>query len=124
MINTNSNLPNMSNTIKGWFLNISFEYVERYQEGADWVEGTPQIINTKGVVRPPSDENLKIYPEGAWSWQWLQIHCLPNADMATNNYVIYDDVKYKIMQKKDYRKYGYIRYTLLEAYKADELSNE
>ena len=44
--------------------------------------------------------------------------------MATNNYVIYDNVKYKIMQKKDYRKYGYIRYTLLEAYKADELSNE
>mgnify|MGYP003231708074 CR=1 FL=1 len=119
MINTNSNLPNMSNTIKGWFLNISFEYVERYQQGADWIEGTPQIVNTKGVVRPPSDEDLKIYPEGAWSWQ-----CLPNADMATNNYVIYDDVKYKIMQKKDYRKYGYIRYTLLEAYKADELSNE
>lgn len=61
MINTNSNLPNMSNTIKGWFLNISFEYVERYQQGADWIEGTPQIVNTKGVVRPPSDEDLKIY---------------------------------------------------------------
>lgn len=119
--NLNSNLPNMANTIKSWFLNISFEYVERVLVGADWVEKDPQIINTKGVVRPPSEEDLKILPAGTWSWRWLQIHCLPDVEIATNQYVNYDGVKYTVMAKKDYSKYGYVRYTLLESYKADTL---
>lgn len=119
--NQNSNLPNMSETIKSWFLNITFEYVTRTisEDSADAVQETSQTINTMGVVRPPSTQELKLMPEGAWSWEWLQIHCLPDVNLETNQYVIYDDKKYKVMEKKDYTKYGYIRYTLLEAYTAE-----
>ena len=119
MMNVNAKLPNMSATIKSWFLNITFEYVERKLVGADWVETDPVTINTRGVVRPPSDKDLKILPEGSWAWEWLQIHCLPDVKLQTNQYVIYDGKKYKVMAKKDWSKYGYIRYTLLEAYTAD-----
>lgn len=119
--NQNSNLPNMSETIKSWFLNISFQYVTRSlsEDSADLTTETSQTINTLGVVRPPSEQELKLMPEGAWSWEWLQIHCLPDVIMETNQYVIYDGKKYKVMDKKDYSKYGYVRYTLLEAYQAD-----
>lgn len=118
MININSNLPNMSDVIIPWFLNISFEYVERVQQGADWVETDPITINTKGVVQPPSPKDLKILPEGSWAWEWLTIHCLPDVKIETNQYVIYDDKKYKVMSKKDWSKYGFIKYTLLEAFTA------
>lgn len=119
--NQNSNLPNMSETIKSWFLHITFEYVTRTisEDSADVVQETSQTINTLGVVRPPSAQELKLMPEGAWSWEWLQIHCLPDVILETNQYVIYDEKKYKVMDKKDYTKYGYIRYTLLEAYTAE-----
>lgn len=120
--NTNSALPNMSETIKSWFLDISFEYVTRTMQGAEWVTSEPITINTRGVVRPPSDKDLKILPEGTWAWEWLQIHCLADVFLDTNQFVKYDDKLYKVMAKKDYSKYGYIRYTLLEAFRAEELS--
>lgn len=118
--NTNSALPNMSNTIMSWFLNISFEVVTRTLDGADWVETVTQTINTKGVVQPPRDEDLKIFPEGTWSWQWLMVHCLPEVELSTNQYIKYDGITYKVMGKKDWRKYGYVRYMLAEAFQADE----
>lgn len=123
LLNTNSNLPNMSNTIKSWFLDISFEIIERTLQGADWVESEPITIKTKGVVRPPSDKDLKILPEGAWAWEWMQIHCLPDVKLNTNQYVKYDGTLYKVMSKKDFSKYGYIRYTILESFQAENLNN-
>lgn len=119
--NINSNLPNMSGTIQGWFLDITFKYVTRVldDDSADFTEETEQIIHTKGVVRPPSAKDLKLMPEGAWAWEWLQIHCLPDVELETNQFVIYDGKRYKVMDKKDYSKYGYVRYTLLEAYTAE-----
>lgn len=120
MININADLPNMSDVIVPWFLNISFEYVERVQQGADWIETDPITINTKGVVQPPSPKDLKILPEGSWAWEWLTIHCLPDVIIEPNQYVIYDDKKYKVMSKKDWSKYGYIKYTLLEAFRAEQ----
>ena len=119
--NSNSALPNMSNTITGWFLNITFDVVERVLDGADWVENTVQTINTKGVVQPPRDKDLQIYPEGTWAWEWLLIHCLPDVKLNTNQYIKYDGTTYKVMAKKDWSKYGYVRYTILQAFQAESL---
>ena len=119
--NSNSNLPNMSGTIQGWFLDITFKYVTRVidEDSADFAEETEKLIKTKGVVRPPSSKDLKLMPEGAWAWKWLQIHCLPDVKLDTNQFVIYDGKRYKVMAKNNYSKYGYVRYTLLEAFTAE-----
>lgn len=119
--NTNSALPNMANTITSWFLNITFDVIERTLDGADWVETVTQTINTKGVVQPPRDEDLKIMPEGSWAWQWLMIHCLPEVQLTPNQYIKYDGVVYKVMHKKNWQKYGYVRYMVVEAFQADNL---
>ena len=119
--NTNSALPNMANTIRSWFLNITFETVERTLDGADWVETVTGTINTQGVVQPPRDKDLKILPQGTWAWTWLMIHCLPNVRLETNQYIKYDGVVYKVMGKRDWSKYGYVRYMVLEAFQADSL---
>lgn len=119
MFNVNPRLPNMSRTIQPWFLDISLEVVERTMVGADWVESEPEIINTKGVVQPPSPRDLKLLPEGAWAWDWLTVHCLPDVNINTNQFIKYDGKTYKVMSKKDWSKYGYIKYTLLEAFTAE-----
>ena len=118
--NVNSTLPNMANTIIGWFLNITFDVVERTLDGADWTETTVATINTRGVVQPTRDIDLKIFPEGTWAWEWLTIHCLPEVQLNTNQYIRYDGKLYKVMNKKNWEKYGYVRYMVLEAFKADE----
>lgn len=121
MMNVNPQLPNMSETIKSWFLNLTFEIVERVQEGADykidWT--TKQEISVRGVVQPPSDRDLKILPEGSWAWEWLMLHCLPDTQIDVNQFVRYDGNVYKVMKKKDWSKYGYVRYYLLEAFRAE-----
>lgn len=123
MFNTNPSLPNMSQTIQSWFLNLTFEIVERVQIGADFKVdwNTKQTINVKGVVQPPSDKDLKILPEGSWAWEWLMLHCLPNAQIEVNQFVRYDGTVYKVMKKKDWSKYGYVRYYLLEAFQAQNM---
>lgn len=119
-MNINPSLPNMSETIKSWFLNITFEVIEReIGEGVDPVITVKEIINTRGVVRPPSDKDLKILPEGTWAWEWLQVHCLPDVQLNTNQFIRYDGKDYKVMAKKDWSKYGYMRYTILEAFRAE-----
>lgn len=120
-----SGLPNMSQTIQSWFQDITFNVVTRGLtndgDGVDWVPESVQTIKTQGVVRPPSDKDLKILPEGTWAWEWLQIHCLPDVKLETNQYVEYENKRYKVMAKKDWSKYGYVRYTLLEAFQAEQL---
>lgn len=111
----------MSSTITKWFLNITFQEVIRTLNGADWEESLGQIYNTRGVVQPATKEILKLLPIGAYSWRVLLLHCLPNVQLTTNQYIIYDNVKYKVMQKADYSKYGYCSYVLTEAYQADNL---
>ena len=119
--NTNSQLPNMSETITSWFLNISFYTVKRELVGADWKEVPDKELKTKGVVQPPSNEDLKIMPEGSWSWKWQWVHCLPDLQLETNQFVIYDGIKYKVMGKRDWSKYGYVEYHLLEAFQAERI---
>lgn len=111
----------MATTITKWFLNITFQEVIRTLDGADWKETEGQIYNTRGVVQPPRDEDLKIYPMGCWSWHWLMLHTLPDVQLTTNQYIKYNGVTYKVMSKKDWGKYGYCRYMLLEAFEADKL---
>lgn len=124
MMNYNAQLPNMSETIKSWFLNLTFEIVERTMAGADYLVDweTKQTISVKGVVQPPSDRDLKILPEGSWAWEWLMLHCLPNTQIEVNQFVRYDNTVYKVMKKKDWSKYGYVRYYLLEAFRAEGMN--
>lgn len=124
--NTNTGLPNMSDVLPDWFLNISFEIVERYlpSDSVDWKFRPIQTVNTQGVVQPPSAKDLKIMPEGAWVWEWLTVHCLPNVQFKVNKFVKYDNKIYKIMSKKDWSKYGYVKYWLLEAFQAEQVNEQ
>lgn len=127
-LSNTTGLPNMVQTIQGWFQPVEFEVITRSLadggDGVDWVSETVTLIKTQGVVRPPSDKDLKILPEGTWAWEWLQIHCLPNVELNTNQFVIYKEKRYKVMAKKDWTEYGYIRYTLLEAFQAEQLEGD
>lgn len=119
LTNTNAALPNMSATITGWFLDVVFYTVKRVMEGAEWVEVQGEELKTKGVVQPPRDKDLKILPEGTWGFEWLMVHCLPSLALEINQFIYYDNKKYKVMAKKDWSKYGYVRYMLLEAFQSE-----
>lgn len=111
----NSNLPNMSNTIIGWFLPITIGIVSREIVDFEEVE-TVTYIKTEGVVQQFKTENLEISKDGDRSWDWLQIHCLPNLQLENDNIILYKGIKYKVMNHNNYSDYGYMEYIVCETF--------
>lgn len=114
-IGSKSRLPNMSQTIMGWFLPIEFGIVTRQIVDYEPVD-TITRIKTQGVVQPPKPEDIELQVEGVRNWEWQEIHCLPNLQVDVNQFIFYLDKKYKVMKKENFSQYGYMRYLVCEAY--------
>ena len=112
---TGGGLPNMSQTIIGWFQDITFGVVTRTQQDFETVE-TIQQVKTRGVVQPYKPEPLEIQLAGTRSWNWQMIHCLPELTLENNQFIYYQGVKYKVMQVLKYDEYGYRQYNICETY--------
>lgn len=110
-----SNLPNMSQTIISWFQPITFVKLARTVVDYEQVI-TETNINTKGVVQPYKPEPLEIQQYGTQSWIWQDMHCLPDVTLNTDEIIIYQNVRYKVLYKKDYTEYGYVEYMLCETF--------
>lgn len=122
IINANSlklgasgHLPNMSQTIIGWFQPITFGVVTRTVSDYEGVETVTQV-QTEGVVQPYKPEPLEIELAGSRSWNWQMIHCLPNLTLENNQFIYYKGTKYKVMQVQKYDEYGYRQYNICETY--------
>lgn len=74
------------------------------------VEDTLTTENFKGVVQPLSPEEIKLKPEGQWSWSWYAIHTPVGISLETNDILVYNDHEFKVMAVKDYSDYGYLEY--------------
>ena len=112
---SNSNLPNMSETIKDWFQPIVFGLVSTEIVNYRAVNAI-SYINTLGVVQPAGNEEIELQDEGVRNWEWLEVHCLPNIQVKINEYIYYKNRKYKVKKRQDFEKYGYMRYVIMEAY--------
>lgn len=114
-INSGGNLPNMSQTIVGWFQDLTFGVVT-----STVVDYERQVVinyvNTKGVVQPYKPEPLEIQEAGVRSWSWLMIHCLPDLQLFNNDYITYEGLRYKVLMRSDYSKYGYMEYIVCESF--------
>lgn len=114
-ITASSNLPNMSQTIVGWFqpitIGIVSETIEDYQRFV-----SIKYINTQGVVQPYKPEPLEIEKAGVNSWEWQMIHCLPDLILRDDDIIVYHNKRYKVLFKKDYSEYGYVDYTVCETF--------
>lgn len=116
---SNGNLPNMSETIVGWFLPIRIGIVTREVVDFEQVE-TIKWVDTQGVVQQYHTENLVINKDGDRSWDWIQIHCLPDLQLENDNIILFKGIKYKIMNNNNYSDYGYMEYICCETFVGGE----
>lgn len=121
-----SGMPQMDTTLYGWEVPLTLEKV--YQ---NVIEGdlsyTTQKIKFKGVWQPLKNEVLQLKPEGQRAWSWIWIHAVAGTlNLETADKVIFNNKRYKVMEKKDYSLNGFIEYQLVRDYKGDseELNNE
>lgn len=111
-----SGLPQMSNTLTGWEVPLTLTKITQKIVDGDRVTEEQQI-NFQGVFQPLRDEQLQFKPEGERSWPWYWIHCKAGTlNLQTQDKIIFENIKYKVMAVKNYSLYGYIEYEIVRDY--------
>lgn len=115
-INAAFAFPNMSTTLNGWEIPLTLvKIVQNVIEGDLVTE--EQKISFLGVWQPLKDERLEAKPEGQRSWEWIWIHAKATTlNLDTADKVIFNDKRYKVMEKKDYTLNGFVEYQLVRDY--------
>ena len=109
-------MPNMRNTLNGWEVPLSLIRVKQKVVDGDAVK-TEEFIRFMGVWQPLRDEELQFKPEGQRSWEWIWIHAKSGTlNLQTQDKVIFNNKRYKIMNVKDYSLNGFIEYHLVRDY--------
>ncbi len=123
-INAALAFPNMATTLYGWEVPLTLEKIIQ-----DVVEGdlvtTTQQINFKGVWQPLKDEALQFKEPAQRSWEWIWIHAVSGTlNLETADKVIFNQKRYKIVEKKDYSLNGFIEYQLVRDYENLETASD
>lgn len=109
-------MPNMRNTLNGWEVPLSLIRVKQSIVDGDAVK-SEEFIRFLGVWQPLRDEELQFKPEGQRSWEWIWIHAKSGTlNLQTQDKVIFNNKRYKIMNVKDYSLNGFIEYHLVRDY--------
>ena len=100
-------LPNVSDVIVSWFQPMTFKFLT---DNIVDFENEPITVEVRseGVIQPFTSKDLMAKPEGQRSWAWNMLHCLPDVVLKVGEYVLIDDVKYRVMKCTDYSDYGYL----------------
>ena len=115
-----SNMPNMANTLTSWQTALTLEKITQSVVDGDAVK-TTETIDFLGVWQPLRDEQLQFKPEGQRSWQWFWIHAKAGTlNLQTQDKIIFQDKRYKVMSVKDYSLNGYIEYEVILDYEGNQ----
>jgi hypothetical protein len=108
-------LPDVSGSISMFLQKITLGIVTKKQ-----VSGLTQekieYICTQAVRQAFSAQQLVLRPEGERAWKWYTIHMLADYILKTDDIIILHGMRMRIMEKLDYKEYGYIEYHAIEDY--------
>ena len=112
----NGFMPNMSNTLNGWESPLTLVKITQNVVKGDVVQNENEI-NFLGVWQPLRDDQLQFKPEGQRSWSWYWIHAKAGTlNLKTQDKIIFQGKRYKVMSVKDYSLNGYIEYEVILDY--------
>lgn len=101
-LNQISGMPQMSAAFAGWKSRLTFEKITQTVVDG-WIQETRTPVTVMATWQPLSAEDIKLKPEGQWSWSWFQIHIEGTASpFQTNDRFIFRGIEYKCMAVKDY----------------------
>lgn len=110
-----SGMPNMAETITGWFQSLTFNVVSKVVENGLVTETTTDIT-FRGVWQPFGPEQLQMKPEHQRSWQWIQVHSHNNLKLVNDDVIKFRGEQYRVMANFDYSLNGYYEFHLIKDY--------
>lgn len=102
-------LPRPMAGILSWSQKVKLKKITQTVVDGD-VTVTERQIAFEGVVIPMEDEVIASRPSEQQSWEWFYIFTKGNVVLENNDRITYNNIVYKIMDRKDYSAYGHIEY--------------
>lgn len=116
-LNQISGMPQMAAAFAGWMKAITLVRIVQTVDASGFVTNTSTTIKYNGTIQPLDPEQIKLKPDGQRSWQWLQIHAFAGSlNLVTNDRIVFNGVKYKVMNIYDYSLNNFIEYHLIQDY--------
>lgn len=110
-----TDLPNMAETIVGWFRPLTLVRINREVIDGEVVQGEKEL-SCRGVIQPFGPRELRLKPEGERKWKWNMLHTTPDVSLTDGEVFRVKGVPYRVMALSPYQEYGYIMYELVENY--------
>lgn len=115
-LNQLSGMPQMSAAFSGWTISISLKKITQTVVNG-FVQNAETDLTIKGIWQPLSPDEIALKPDGQRSWEWIWLHVEGKTLLfKTNDRIIRNGIKYKIMAVKDYTLNNYSEYHLVLDY--------
>lgn len=108
-------LPDMNEAMLEYFQPMIFTQIVKSVVNFVNVE-TITDIQFQGVMQPFTDQKLFMKPEGQRQWKWFQLHSEAGLTLNPDDIVTYQGTQFRVMEKRDYTKFGYCEYHLVQDY--------
>ena len=111
----NGNCPRMIDGLLDWFQPITMIRITKTVVNFQNVE--VQVPTTfYGVKQPMRPQSLNMRPIGQRQWKWYDIFSYPTLILVPDDIIQIDGVKFRIMDKTDWKEHGFVHYTCIEDY--------
>lgn len=108
-------VPDMSDAITNYFQPMIFTQLVKQVVNFQNVE-VPTNTPFMGVIQPFTVQQLKMKDIGQRAWSWFTVHSSPALILAPDEVIQYQGVQYRVMEKLDYKLYGYLEYHIILDY--------
>ena len=117
-------LPDVSGALRDYFQLLTFTIITK-STIAFQVKETSAEVSFWGFIKSLTGTKLLQKPEGQRDWNWFHIYAQFDANsmivnLKTDDIVVYNSMRLRIMSKKNVGLYGYIDYEAIEDYIPDE----
>lgn len=106
----------MSAAFSGWKILVGLKKI-RQEISAGFLIDFEETVNVNGTWQPLDPEQIKLKPEGQRSWEWIDLHIEGSTMLfATNDRVVKNGLRYKVMALRDYTLNNFSEYHLIRDY--------
>lgn len=107
-----SGLPDVASAVTQNLQPVKIRVIKKTQI-AGYTQETFTEIKTMASRQPMRDEEIVIKPEGQRSWTWEKVHSLPDLNLKLDDIFIWNDIRYRVMSRRNWAQYGYVEYEVV-----------
>ena len=115
-------VPQMNQTLMGWFQVMTFDVVTKVTTGFQVVETTTPVT-FRGVIQPLTGRQLEMLPIGQRKWNGIMVHSDTALKLNVDDCIIYLGTQYRVFVAKNYSDYSYLEYHLVQDYTSSGPTN-